>query len=153
VEKLQTTGISLNPVYSYNNNAQRITGYAANNTVSFRIYTDKVGNVLDEAVRVGATGINGVSFVASDEAIASAQQQALRQATLDAQQQANAIFSTLGFKAKEVLSIQVNAASASPLPVMFQRVEAAKLASADYSTPVIGGEQQVEASVTLQIGY
>jgi len=33
VEKLQTTGIRLNPVYSYNNNVQRITGYAASNTL------------------------------------------------------------------------------------------------------------------------
>ncbi|GAX37074.1 SIMPL domain-containing protein [Nodularia sp. NIES-3585] len=152
VEKLQTTGIRLNPIYSYTDNVQRITGYTANNTVSFRIATDKAGTLLDEAVKVGATQINGVSFIASDQAIASAQQQALRQATQNAQQQANAVFSTLGFQAKEVVSIQVNGASAPP-PPMLQRAEAAKLASADASTPVIGGEQQVEASVTLQISY
>lgn len=152
VEKLQTTGIRLNPVYSYTDNVQRITGYTANNTVSFRIATDQAGTLLDEAVRVGATQINGVSFIASDQAIASAQQQALRQATQDAQQQANAVFSTLGFQAKEVVSIQVNGASAPP-PPMLQRAEVGKLANADASTPVIGGEQQVEASVTLQISY
>ncbi|MEA5512943.1 SIMPL domain-containing protein [Nodularia sp. UHCC 0506] len=152
VEKLQTTGIRLNPVYSYTDNVQRITGYAANNTVSFRIATDQVGLLLDEAVKVGATQINGVSFIASDQAIASAQQQALRQATQDAQQQANAVFSTLGLQAKEVVSIQINGASAPP-PPMLQRAEVAKLSSADASTPVIGGEQQVEASVTLQISY
>ncbi len=152
VEKLQTTGIRLNPVYSYTDNVQRITGYTANNTVSFRITTDKAGTLLDEAVKVGATQINGVSFIASDQAIASAQQQALRQATQDAQQQANAVFSTLGLQAKQVVGIQINSASAPP-PMILQRAEAAKLASADASTPVIGSEQQVEASVTLQISY
>ncbi|MCL6752535.1 SIMPL domain-containing protein [Nostoc sp. CCCryo 231-06] len=150
VEKLQTTGIQLNPVYSYTNNVQRITGYAANNTVSFRIPTEKAGTLLDNAVKAGATQINGISFVANDEAIAAAQKQALKEATQDAQQQADAVFSALGFKAKEVVSIQVNNASA-PAPPMFLRAEAAKLANS--STPVVAGEQQVEASVTLQISY
>ncbi|MCC5617802.1 SIMPL domain-containing protein [Nostoc sp. CHAB 5836] len=150
VEKLQTTGIRLNPVYSYTNNVQRITGYAANNTVSFSIPTAQAGILLDDAVKAGATQINGISFVANDEAIALAQKQALKEATQDAQQQADAVFSALGFKSKEVVSIQVNNASAPP-PPMFLRAEASKLA--DASTPVIGGEQQVEASVTLQISY
>ncbi|MEA5583482.1 SIMPL domain-containing protein [Nodularia harveyana UHCC-0300] len=152
VEKLETTGIRLNPVYSYTDNVQRITGYAANNTVSFRMATENVGVLLDEAVKAGATGINGVSFTATDQAIASAQKQALTKATQDAQQQANAVLSTLGFQAQEVVSIQINGASAPP-PPMLQRGEVAKLSSADASTPVIGGEQNVEASVTLQISY
>ncbi|WP_298911812.1 SIMPL domain-containing protein [uncultured Nostoc sp.] len=150
VEKLQTTGIQLNPVYSYTNNVQRITGYAATNTVSFRIPTEKAGTLLDDAVKAGATQINGISFVANDQAIASAQKQALKEATQDAQQQADAVFSALGFKPKEVVSVQVNNASPPP-PPMFLRAEAAKVA--DASTPVVGGEQQVEASVTLQISY
>ncbi|MBW4563000.1 MAG: SIMPL domain-containing protein [Mojavia pulchra JT2-VF2] len=152
VEKLRTTGISLNPVYSYTNNVQRITGYAASNIVSFRIPTDKSGTLLDEAVKAGATQIQGISFVASDEAITAARQQALKEATQEAQQQADAVFSALGFKSKEVVSIEVNNASTPPPPILM-RAEAAKVANADASTPVVGGEQEVEASVTLQISY
>ncbi|MBW4612075.1 MAG: SIMPL domain-containing protein [Desmonostoc vinosum HA7617-LM4] len=152
VEKLQTTGIQLNPVYSYTNNVQRITGYAASNTVSFRVATEKAGTLLDQAVKAGASQINGISFIASDEAIAIAQKQALKEATQDAQQQANAVFSALGLNSKEVVSIQINNASLPPAPVQL-RAEAAKLSSADVSTPIVGGEQQVEASVTLQISY
>jgi uncharacterized protein len=151
VDKLTTTGVRLNPVYSYTNNVQRITGYAASNTVSFRIPTDKVGTLLDEAVKTGATQISGVSFIASDEAIANAQKQALKKATQDAQQQAEAVLSSLGLQQKEIVSIQVNGASAPPPPMLY-RAEA-KLANADASTPVIGGEQEVQASVTLQISY
>lgn len=153
VEKLQTSGISLNPVYSYTNNVQRITGYAASNTVSFRIATDKAGTLLDESVQAGASQINGISFVATDEAIASAQKQALKKATQEAQQQADAVFNALSLKPKEVVSIQVNGASAPPPPPMLLRAAASKARSADVTTPVIGGEQQVEASVTLQISY
>lgn len=152
VEKLQTTGIRLNPVYSYTDNVQKISGYNANNTVSFRITTDKVGTLLDEAVKVGATQINSVSFTASEQAIASAQKQALRQATQDARQQADAVLSSLNFQAQEVVSIQINGASAPP-PPRLQRAMMPQAVMAEASTPVIGGEQEVEASVTLQISY
>ncbi|WP_017319255.1 SIMPL domain-containing protein [Mastigocladopsis repens] len=154
VEKLQTTGITLNPIYSYTNNVQRITGYAAANIVSFRISTERAGTLLDEAVKAGATQISGISFVASDEAIAQGRQQALKEATQDAQQQAQAVFSALGFQPKEVVSIEVNGASAPPPPPQpFLRAENAKQATQDASTPIVGGEQQVEATVTLQISY
>jgi hypothetical protein len=154
VDKLQTTGITLNPIYSYTNNVQRITGYGASNVVSFRISTDRAGTLLDEAVKAGATQISGISFVASDEAIAKARQQALTEATLDAQQQAQAVLSALGFQPKEVVGIEVNGASSPPPPPRpLLRAESAKLASQDASTPIVGGEQQVEATVTLQISY
>ncbi len=152
VDKLQTTGITLNPVYSYKDNIQRLTGYSASNTVSFRISTDKAGSLLDEAVKAGATQINGISFVATDEAIAQAQKQALKEATQEAQQQADAVFSALGFQRKEVVNIQVNGANTTPPPPRpMMSAEAAKVGGA--STPVEGGEQQVEASVTLEISY
>ena len=153
VEKLETTGINLNPVYSYNNNRQKLEGYGASNTVSFRVPTEKAGTLLDDAVKAGASRIDGVSFVASDEAIAAAQKVALREATQDAQSQADAVFSALNLTRKEVVSIQVNGASA-PIPIMMADVERfSKVAAAQAPSPVIGGEQRVEGSVTLQISY
>lgn len=154
VEKLQTTGINLNPIYNYTNNTQKITGYSATNTVSFRISTDKTGSLLDDVVKAGATRINGISFVASDDAIASAQKQALRKATQEAQQQADAVFGTLGLKSKEVVGIQINNASTPP-PIYraFEKGSVRMADAANVTTPVVGGEQQVEASVTLQISY
>ena len=152
VERLETTGISLNPVYSYNDNVQRLTGYSATNIVRFRVNTEQTGTLLDDAVKAGATRIDGISFVAADPAIATAQQQALREATQDAQQQARTVLSTLELTPKEVVSIQVNAANPPQPPMPLYRREAAVAAQAA-STPVVGGEQQVEASVTLQISY
>jgi uncharacterized protein len=152
VEKLQTTGIRLNPNYSYQNNVQRLTGYTAVNTVSFRIDTQRVGNLLDEAVNAGATRIDGISFVASEEAIATARQQALREATLDAQRQADVVLSTLNLSRQEVIGIQINNAFAPPPPAPVAEFRAANM-GVPASTPVIGGEQRVEAVVTLQIRY
>ncbi|SKB15375.1 conserved exported hypothetical protein [Planktothrix sp. PCC 11201] len=150
VEKLETTGIRLNPTYSYANDQQRLTGYSATNTVSFKLNTEKVGSLLDDAVKAGATRIDGISFIASDTEINVAQQQALKLATQEAESQANAVLSALNLTSREIIGIQVNNASAPvPMPVMY-RADAVAAAPA---TPVVGGEQQVRASVTLQISY
>lgn len=153
IEKLETTGITLNPLYSYSDNTQRLTGYSATNIVSFRLATERTGNLLDEAVKAGATRIDSVSFIATDSAIAQAQQQALREATQDAQQQANAVLNVLNLSPSEVVSIQINNAGTTPPPPVPLMRQAAPMAESDVTTPIVGGEQQVEATVTLQIRY
>lgn len=150
VDKLETTGINLSPTYRYDNGTQTLTGYTASNIVSFRVPTNQAGALMDEAVKAGATRIDGVSFIASDAAIATAQKAALREATQEARSQADAVLSSLGFTAQEIVGIQVNGAYAPPP----RPVPMAEMAKQDFAaTPVIGGEQQVEASVTLQISY
>ena len=152
VEKLQTTGIRLNPIYSYENNVQRLNGYVATNTVSFRLNTEKVGSLLDEAVKAGATRIDGINFIAADSAIATAQQQALREAAQDAQRQADTVLSSLNLTRRDIVNIQVNEAVPPP-PILKSMSFAREVSAGVPSTPVIGGEQQVEATVTLQISY
>lgn len=152
VDQLETTGVRLNPQYSYDNGRADIIGYSGSNTVSFEMPTEAVGALLDDAVTAGANQILSVSFIAEDGAIAAARQQALREATADAQSQANTVLSALDLGPQEVVSIQINGASA-PIPINLpQRAEFA-VAQADVSTPVMGGEQTVRASVTLQIRY
>ncbi|CAA9295388.1 Protein of unknown function DUF541 [uncultured Coleofasciculus sp.] len=156
VEKLKTTGIRLNPIYDTENNRQRLTGYSATNTVSFRLPTEQAGTLLDDAVKAGATRIDGVSFTASEEAIASAQKQALRKATQDAQQQADAVLSSLNLTRKDIVGIQVN--GATPPPPTFQLRSDPLLSNSGSivlkeSLAVEGGEQEVQAGVTLQISY
>jgi uncharacterized protein YggE len=151
VEELQTRGISLQPNFQYNSNERGLVGYSGNNSISFRLPTEQVGGVLDEAVKAGATRIDGVSFTATEEAIAVAQKQALRLATLNAQEQAEVVLGTLKFSAQEVVGISING-SAPPQP---RPLEAISLSRADAApeTPVIGGEKTVSATVTLQISY
>ncbi len=151
VQKLQTTGVQLQPNYDYTNNQRRLTGYIASNTVSFRFSTEKVGELIDEAVKIGITRINGVSFLASDQAIAEAQKQALKKATIEAQVQAESVLQSLNLTSKDIVSIQINGANPPIMPKM--QADFAMRASAAPSTPVIGGEQSVRASVTLQITY
>ncbi|EKQ69042.1 hypothetical protein OsccyDRAFT_1649 [Leptolyngbyaceae cyanobacterium JSC-12] len=155
VTRLETTGINLNPTYRYENGNQTLTGYSASNIVSFRVETQKAGDILDNAVKAGASRIDGVSFVAPESAIASAQKVALREATQDAQAQADAVLSALGLTRREIISIRIDGAH-MPAPRPFN-INNAKLADTEQvsalPSPIVGGEQQVEATVTLQISY
>jgi len=151
VQQLQTTSIQLNPVYSYEDNQRRLIGYSASNTVSFRLPTEQAGRLLDDAVAAGATRINSISFTAPESAIATAQKQALREATQDAQQQADAVLNALNLTRQDIVTIQINGATppSPPMPLMSR----AESFAPNAPTPVIGGEQEVQASVTLQISY
>lgn len=153
VEKLKTAGINLSPTYSFQNNEQRLNGYASSNIVSFEIATDKMGTLLDDAIKAGATRIDGINFTATDEAIAAAQKLALSAATEDAKKQADAVFTTLSFKSQEIVGIQINGAN-TPMPPMPMPAGVTLAQEARSSvTPVVGGEQQVQSFVTLQIRY
>lgn len=149
VDQLQTTGISLNADYRYNEGRQRqLVGYQGRNIVSFQTAIENAGPLMDASVKAGASRIDGVSFMATEDAIATAQKAALQDATQEAQAQAKTVLESLGFTPKEIVGIQVNGASTPPIPRPVSR----ELAEAS-SQPVIGGEQAVRSSVTLQISY
>ena len=153
VEKLKTTGVRLSPNYNrdLNGNRRNIISYTGSNIVSFQIARDSVGSLLDEAVAAGASRIDGISFTATEEAQAAAKEEALRKASINAQNKADVVLEALDLTANEIVNIKVDRANIeSPQP--FYRGEFAASRAVD-STVIIGGEQTVEADVTLQISY
>ncbi|MEC4988834.1 MAG: SIMPL domain-containing protein [Oscillatoria sp. PMC 1068.18] len=151
VEQLQTTGINLQPNYDYRDNQRRLIGYIGTNIVSFRISSEQAGRLLDEAVQVGATRIDGINFTANDNAIAVAEKEALRKATQDAQAQADTVLSSLNLAREDIVGIQINGAGTPPIPQPVANF--ARVAADESTTAIAPGEQTVRASVTLQISY
>lgn len=151
VDQLQTQGIQLSPVYTNEDGRSRISDYTASNIVSFRVETEAVGEIIDETVRRGATRISGLSFVGSDLAIATARDAALRAATIDARDQADIVLDTLGLMARSIG--QINIGYSTPMPTASIRNEAAAYGDFMSRSAVEGGEQTIEASVTLEILY
>ena len=150
VEKLQTTSVQLNPKYVYENNRQTQDGFTGQTSVSFIVNLDRAAAVLDAAVKSGANQIEQITFIASDAELEAAKQLALQDAVKDAQTQSNTVLKLLGFSANTVKSIVINE-SAIAYPAPQPRAESlAKLADA---VPILGGEQKVNASVSLQITY
>ncbi|MFM2344091.1 MAG: hypothetical protein RLZZ210_701 [Pseudomonadota bacterium] len=157
VSKLKTTSVNLNPRYEYENNKPpKLVGYTANNGISFQIPQDKAGIIIDEAIRLGTTRIDGISFSADNEAIQKAKNLAIAKAVKDAEQKAKFTLSTLSFSIKDIISIKVD--NAEPISinqprVMMERSMMAKTSYADSASPVIGGDEEVDANITLNIAY
>ncbi len=64
---IQTTNLSLSPLYDWNNNPATIEGWEANNMVNVTIRDiESVGDVVDTATAAGATNVNGISFRVED---------------------------------------------------------------------------------------
>ena len=156
VEKLKTAGLQLN---RYERSNGKITKYSCSNTITFQVPIDSVGSLLDEAVRVGASRVNGVSFIAKETAIAQAKAEALKAATNDAKAKAEAVLDSLGFAIEEITRIEIDNARVDN--TLHQsgshRYETAESyrepVKGDAQTPVVDGELTVSASVALQISY
>ena len=80
----------------------------------FALQTEQTGDLIDAAVNVGATRIDGINFIASDSAISAAKQEALTEATQDAQKQADTVLATLNLTRQEIVNIVLDGAVISP---------------------------------------
>ena len=147
---VQTSGISLNPQYRYEENQPpRITGYQASNTVNVKLReVAKMGKVLDALVASGANQVNGPSFGIDDP------EPLYDRARLDALKAARARAETyagaLGVRVRRIVSIsEGGAAMPSPMPRM-----AMMKAEAYDSTPVAAGDSSVlvNLDVVFELG-
>ncbi|AFY71474.1 protein of unknown function DUF541 [Thalassoporum mexicanum PCC 7367] len=153
VEKLQTQNINLNANYVFENNRRRQEGFTGSSTVSFMVPVDRAGEALDESVSAGANRIERITFAATPTAIAAARDLALQDAVEDAQSQADVVLDRLGFTAKTIRTVAIgNPNVPRPIPLNNARLAVSESLQAD-PTPVIGGEQRVRATVTLEIVY
>jgi uncharacterized protein len=155
VERLETSGISLSPSFTTTDNGrQKLLGYTGSNTISFRLPTERVGDLLDASIQAGATSVAGVSFVASEEAIAAARQRVLRRAALEAQSQAQTVLSALGLPPGQAVNIAIDNArelAPQPIPALSRSFTGTDLLQARLE--VVGGQQQVQATVSMRISY
>lgn len=144
---IQTTTLSLQPVYQYPTNASpRITGYEMRNGVVATIRDlDKIPDAVDGALGAGGTTLDGISFRVDDPTGAEAQARA--NAMKDARAKADALAKAAGVSIVGVASI-AETSSPSPWPVMYAQ-DAAK--GAAMSTPVLAGTSDV--TVTVNVVY
>jgi uncharacterized protein len=148
---IQTTILSLQPVYDYstNTNPPRLTGYQLQNAVAVTVRNlDKVGDAIDDSLAAGATTFDGVSFRVQDPARAEAQarEAAMAQATSKAETLAKGAGVSLG----GVASISETAAPI-PWPVYYGRDAAGAAPDKSVPTPVEPGTNEV--TVTVAVSY
>jgi uncharacterized protein YggE len=147
---LQTSGLSLQPVYDYstNTNPPKLTGYTLSNGVAVTIRDlDKIGDAIDDSLAAGATTLDGVTFRVDDPA--KAQQQARQQAMTQARAIADTLATSAGVSITGVASIS-ETSGPTPYPVFYSGERAGAIA-ADGATPVNIGTNEV--TVTVAVSY
>ena len=142
---IQTSSISLNPEYRYENNQPpQLTGYTATNQVSIRFRDIRnSGRILDALVSQGANQINGPNLTidqpegALDEARAKAAAVGRARAELYAR--------ALGMRVVRLLSVSESGGYSSPPPMpMVMRAQADSAQS-----KIDPGEQQLQVSLAM----
>lgn len=156
VDRLQTGGLAVNPVFaprkfsSGTGGEMEVTGYLAQWTASFEASVDQAGRIVARAIDLGVTRVTQFNLTATDDSIAAAQREALRLAAKRARADADAVLDALGYKATEVLKVHVNAGHVQP---MGGRGMVA-MAYSEKSAPALeGGVQEITGSVTLEVAY
>jgi uncharacterized protein len=144
---IQTTQLSLNPVYDWEDSPADIEAWEAANivTVTLRDVT-AIGDIVDAAIAAGATTVNSISFRTSDPS--TAQAAAREAAVADAQAKAEQLAAAAGVTITGVLTI-VESGQQDTQPLYLNQ---ARMTSEEASvpTPVLPGEVATWVYVAIQ---
>ena len=116
------------------------SGYSASNSVSATIGVARAGELIDTAVAAGANQVSGPDMSAADTK--RLYQQALGNAVDDARAHAEALAKATGRTLGSVTAI-AEGGGAEPMPMYRAAADAAS------PTPIVGGQQETTATVTV----
>ena len=127
-------------VYSFTNESGVVDGYSASNSVSAVSDADEAAGLIDAAAEAGANQVSGPGLSSSNaEAL---YRQALAKAVAEARARAEVLAKAAGRSLGEITTIVEGGASPEPL------YREAALDAAQ-STPVVPGEQETAASISV----
>lgn len=160
VENLQAGAMALHPVYGTRrkassapseDDAPEVVAYRAQWRASFEVPAERAGEIVDGLAGAGAARIAGFEFTATERELADARQRALSQAALKAREEARGVLQTLGYRAGEVVRIEIE--HSGPIVPMHRGMEMAAFAKSNAPTTVSPGLIDVRASVRLEVAY
>ena len=145
---MQTSGLSLSPIYEQLTNGRRtntITGYIARSTLTVRVRDlDAVGGVTDAVATAGANRFQGISFlIGNTQALMD---EARRRAVLNAKSRAALLAEALDVDIVGVLSIAEHGGTSPRRPQMMAMAGAVVESRA---IPVAAGESTLTATVSV----
>jgi uncharacterized protein YggE len=136
--EIATQWVSVYPVSSGEDG--RVTGYSASNSVSATVDADDAAALIDAATEAGANQVSGPGLSASNTE--DLYRQALAKAVGEARERAQVLAKAAGRSVGGVTAI-VEGGGSTPLPY------AERLAADAASTPIVPGEQETSATVTV----
>src|ERR671915_2377447 len=148
-----TSSFTISPNYNYTESGTilNITGFTVTNSI--QIDSSILANIsswIDAAVASGANSINSIDFRISNKLLEDTKNMLIKDAIANAEEKADIVSPELGLKVIGVKSITVGEFDyiQPPQPFMEKRFDAAAGAGAA-TTPILAGEQEVSASVSI----
>jgi hypothetical protein len=115
--EMETINYNLYPNVYWDHELQRQVeaGYKVSHTLRFKTKDlERAGEFIQAGVDAGATNVDSVSFALSSASERDAKNEALRQATQDARQKADALADGLDLKITRVVSVSINEYNVMP---------------------------------------
>ena len=144
---IQTSSISLNPEYQYDQNRPpRLTGYRATNTVNVKFRDLKrTGAILDALVAEGANQINGPNLTIDKPE--AALDEARTRAIANGRARADLYARALGMRVVRLISVSEGGGYQVPPPMPMVAMMAER--GGDASSKIDPGTQQLQVSVSM----
>ena len=140
---VQTARYSLQPVYeSGPQNRNRLVGFQASNSLLITVRDrDRIGQLIDEVVGVGANTMGNIEFMVSEPSkhLDDARVRAIE----DARRRAELYAKAAGVKLGQPIEIIEQSASVPPQPMMMMR------SAAERQTPISPGERTLRLSISV----
>jgi uncharacterized protein len=143
---VQTRLLAVQPRYAYHDNQPpQPAGYELSNTVEVTVRDlGRLTTVIDDALRAGATSMDGLGFRVADPD--PAEREARKKAMSQARSRADILAEAAGVAISDVSSVVEG--GAMPPPRRFAKAERTAM-TADAATPVESGSLEVTVDVTV----
>jgi len=161
--RLQTTGVTLNPVYRYDDfySRQVTIGYVGTNQITFTVEPpDEAADIVSKLIQNGASTIDSVYVTVSPKTMAQAKQMAIGAATKNAVAHITAAMDALtlisGNRNVKLISLAILDSARpdrNPYPIynVAAPTDSAGASGGTSTTPIVGGTQTVTQSVALTL--
>ncbi|WP_407282235.1 SIMPL domain-containing protein [Methanolobus sp. WCC1] len=146
--EMQTSYVSVSPVYNYTG-GRTITGYSASNSVDITTKKlDMINEIIDRSAAAGANQIGSLSFSVSDTMQKELRDELISEAVTDSRLKADMLASSLNVKITGVKTSSVN--DNSGISTIYSTAQEMPVAE-EASTPISPGESTV--SMSVQVTY
>jgi uncharacterized protein YggE len=147
-KEIQTSYVSVYPVYNYDGRPTIVAYSASNNVQVTTTMLDKLSDIIDRSTAAGANQIGGISFSVSNEMQNELREELVNAAVADAASKANMLAGSLGV---EIVGVQTSSISDSIGSRIYYSTPQEARDEAAVSTPIQPGESTV--SMSVQVTY
>jgi len=152
--EVKTVSYSVNEEFEWNKLTERSEsiGYRTSNQIQVTLNGNDIsgaGKIIDAAVMAGANKVSSISFGLSKEKELDVRKTALNEASSVSREKADSIAQGLGIAVGKVYSVSENSFYYTPNYANYDMAKAVAAPEAA-STPIIAGDVEVNASVSVQ---